>query len=84
MINVRFHNPHAEISMVGSNQLQGHCALCSHCREILPCLPKSRPAHPFLIAAPSLHLSGDGPMRPPTPHLLNDWSVMKTPIQASL
>ena len=82
MIDIRSHNPQANISIVGFSQLQGHYALDSRGRPILLCFPKFQPSHTSLITPASSHASDYCPTRPPTPHLLNDWSVLKTPIQA--
>jgi hypothetical protein len=82
MIDIRSHHPQANISIVGFSQLQGHCALDSRGRAILPCFPKFQTSYTSLITAASSHASDDWPTQPPTPHLLNDWSVLKTPIQA--
>ena len=82
MIDIRFHNRQANISIVGFSQLQGDYALDSRGREILPFFPKFQPSHTPLITAASSHPSDDRTTQPPTPHLLHDWSVLKTPIQA--
>jgi len=82
MIDIRSHNPQANISIVGFSQLQHHYALHSRGRAILPCFPKFQPSVASLITAASSHASDDWPTQPATSLLLDDWSVPKTPIQA--
>ena len=84
MIRVRFHQPYANISVVGFTQLQGHCALHSPCTAMLRCLPKLPLSHACPITAAASDAADYWPTRPAIPLLLNGGFPTKTPIQGPL